>query len=131
MTILPLVPSPSLTPPALLIWSAAASSAALLLMPNERTTPDMAPKPEILTWRSCALMENEVPAVTIAATADDAIKRVIVMDRTSPCRFPIGRLLCSAAPFSVASAYGPLITLRRLAIQKSSQPAFVLGYFRA
>ena len=53
-TILPRVPSPSLTPPALLISSAAASIAASLLTPNERTTPDLAPKPAILTVRSCA-----------------------------------------------------------------------------
>ncbi len=53
-TILPRVPSASLTPPALLISSAAASIAASLLTPNERTTPDFAPMPAILTVRSCA-----------------------------------------------------------------------------
>ena len=34
--------------------SAAASIAASLLTPNERTTPDLAPKPAILMVRSCA-----------------------------------------------------------------------------
>src|SRR5262245_37389192 len=38
------VPSPSVTPPDLLISSAAAFNAASLLMPNTRTTPDLAPK---------------------------------------------------------------------------------------
>src|SRR5262245_53467922 len=47
-------PSPRVTPPALLISSAAAFSAASLLMPNTRTTPDLAPKPVILTVSSCA-----------------------------------------------------------------------------
>jgi hypothetical protein len=41
-----------LIPPALLISSAAASIAASLLTPNERTTPDLAPKPAIFTVRS-------------------------------------------------------------------------------
>ena len=51
---LPLLPSPSVTPPAALIASAAAFSAASLLTPKMRTTPDLAPKPVILTVRSCA-----------------------------------------------------------------------------
>src|SRR5262244_2546459 len=49
---LALLPSPSVTPPALLISSAAAFNAASLLMPNTRTQPDLAPKPVILTVRS-------------------------------------------------------------------------------
>ena len=51
---LALLPSPSVTPPALLISSAAAFRAASLLTPKTRTTPDLAPKPVILTVRSCA-----------------------------------------------------------------------------
>src|SRR5215475_6865356 len=54
MTILALEPSASVTPPCWLTTSAAASSAASLLIPNERTTPDLAPKPAILTVLSCA-----------------------------------------------------------------------------
>ena len=54
MANLALLPSPSVTPPALLISSAAAFIAASLLMPNTRTTPDLAPKPVILTVRSWA-----------------------------------------------------------------------------
>src|SRR5262245_20334931 len=49
---LALLPSPSVTPPALLITSAAAFKAASLLTPNTRTTPDLAPNPVILTVRS-------------------------------------------------------------------------------
>src|SRR5262245_49282047 len=51
---LPFAPSPSRTPPELLISSAAAFSAASLFTPNTRTTPDLAPNPVILTTRSCA-----------------------------------------------------------------------------
>src|SRR5262245_11917039 len=54
MAILALEPSASVTPPCWLTTSAAASSAASLLIPNERTTPDLAPKPAILTVLSCA-----------------------------------------------------------------------------
>jgi hypothetical protein len=52
-------------------------------MPNERTTPDMAPKPVSFTSRSWAPAADGTAKLTIAATADDVIKRVIVMDRTS------------------------------------------------
>src|SRR5215510_11099462 len=63
-----LLPSPSVTPPALLISSAAAFNAASLLMPNTRTTPDLAPKPVILTVRSCADAGEANANVAIAAT---------------------------------------------------------------
>jgi hypothetical protein len=45
MTSFALAPSPSVTPPALLIWSAAAFIAASLFRPKIRTTPLFAPKP--------------------------------------------------------------------------------------
>src|SRR5262245_45681367 len=66
MTILALEPSASVTPPCWLTTSAAASSAASLLIPNERTTPDLAPKPAILTVLSCA------PAPTTKSKAENA-----------------------------------------------------------
>src|SRR5262245_37942609 len=56
---LALVPSPNVIPPALLISSAAAFIAASLLMPNTRTTPDLAPKPVILTVRSWAYTASD------------------------------------------------------------------------
>src|SRR5882762_99969 len=56
---LPLLPSPSVTPPDVLIASAAAFKAASLLTPKTRTTPDLAPNPVILTVRSCAQVGAE------------------------------------------------------------------------
>ncbi len=70
MVSLALAPSPSVTPPALLISSAAAFNAASLFTPNTRTTPDLAPKPVILTVRSCA--DAGVPMADAAITASDA-----------------------------------------------------------
>ena len=64
-------PSPSLTPPWTLMCSTAACMTASVLMPNERTTPDFAPKPAIFTVRSSAATEAlPAPSSEAAATAE-------------------------------------------------------------
>ena len=101
-----LLPSPSVTPPALLISSAAAFNAASLLMPNERTTPDLAPKPVILTVRSCAdsgvANANVEMAATDAASAAYLLSMVIL-----PCTFAISertvRFLSAGFPAAAGS----------------------------
>src|SRR6266849_6391818 len=77
-------PSPSVTPPALLISSAAAFNAASLLTPNTRTTPDLAPKPVILTMRSCPLAAPDVTK-TVATTMAALAMLNFLMD-ILPCR---------------------------------------------
>src|SRR5215207_4272395 len=75
-----LLPSPSVTPPDLLISSAAAFIAASLLMPNTRTTPDLAPKPVILTVRSCAdAGDATASAASAASDAPSATYRVAMV----------------------------------------------------
>src|SRR5229473_4322912 len=75
MTNLALLPSPNVTPPALLISSAAAFNAASLLMPNTRTTPDLAPKPVILTVRSWANAPPDASsALPVSSTTDKALR---------------------------------------------------------
>ncbi len=75
---LALVPSPSVTPPALLISSAAAFIAASLLMPKTRTTPDFAPKPVIFTVRSCAATPETESAVPASSAAIATVRLLMV-----------------------------------------------------
>src|SRR6266851_7329710 len=75
---LALEPSPRVTPPALLIASAAALSAASLLTPNTRTTPDLAPKPVILTVRSWADAPSDARSAVPASSAAAATVRVFM-----------------------------------------------------
>ena len=87
---LALLPSPSVTPPASLIVSAAAFMAASLLMPKTRTTPDLAPKPVILTVRSCAEAGAEKASASVPSAANAAM-RISMMSSHGRQRFPSTR----------------------------------------
>src|SRR5262245_10929017 len=78
MADLALLPAPSVMPPALLISSAAAFMAASLLMPNTRTTPDLAPKPVILTVRSWADAGPDANSAAPASSAADRTARAFM-----------------------------------------------------
>ena len=62
-----MVPSPSFTPPASLMDCTAAVSTASELTPNERSGPDFAPQPAILTVRSSAAEAGWANAINAAA----------------------------------------------------------------
>ena len=79
---LALLPSPSVTPPALLISSAPAFIAASLLMPNTRTTPDLAPKPVILTVRSWATAPSLANSAGTASSVANAAVRTLMGSST-------------------------------------------------
>ena len=66
-SILAMVPSPSFTPPASLMDCTAAVSTASELTPNERSGPDFAPQPAILTVRSAAADAGCANAIIAAA----------------------------------------------------------------
>ena len=74
ISIMAMVPSPSLTPPWPLMCSTAACMTASVLMPNERTMPDFAPKPAIFTTRSAAAGVATVPIIAATATADRRLR---------------------------------------------------------
>ncbi len=94
-----LAPSPSVTPPDALICSAAAFMAASLLIPNTRTTPDLAPNPVILTVRSCANdgIGVRTQAVPNAASTAAVFRMKSSLDRLA---FPRVQLFCTGAGWS-------------------------------
>ena len=79
-SIMAMVPSPSLTPPWLFKCSTAACMTASVLTPNERTTPDLAPKPAIFTVRSAAAEGPLAPSSAAAATADRRLRVCFFME---------------------------------------------------
>ena len=94
---LALLPSPSVTPPALLICSAAAFMAASLLMPKIRTMPDLAPKPVILTVRSCAEAGVEKASAIVPSAANAAVRISMVSSLVERFRKTKARLFAAGS----------------------------------